>query len=170
MDTWSTFRGTSCLWTKVRQCRWMGIRPSGLGLRLKSRHVQPDGVAGCGGARCPFVTLVCPFIVRLWVFESDFFDDWRLSGSLGVILCGRLVSIGDLLLVLALLTSGASESSLESSATGCGVDILLLLAADLVTGALYSRFSRSDGVGLGEITRGVAGTPERRRAVMTAKG
>jgi hypothetical protein len=118
------------------------------------------------------VTLVWPFVVvfELCDFESCFLEDCRLSGSLGVILCGLLVSIGDRLLVLALLRSGASESSFESSATGCGVDILLLLAADLVTGALYSRFSRSDGVGLGEITRGVAGTPERRREVMAWKG
>lgn len=62
MDTWSTFLGTSCLCTKFLKCRCMGIRPSGLGLRLKSRQLQP-GVAGdLGGARCPFVlTSAAPF-------------------------------------------------------------------------------------------------------------
>lgn len=41
-------------------------------------------------------------------------------------------------------------------------------AADLVTGALYA--SLSEGVGLGDVTRGVAGTVDLRRAIVNENG
>lgn len=63
------------------------------------------------------------------------------------------VSIGLRLRVRALESSGLSSSSISSS-TGSGV-ASLLLAADRVIGPLYP--SCSDGVGLGDMTRGVDG-------------
>ena len=86
---------------------------------------------------CPLVVVVVAmvFAVLFWPLASFFFDDCRLSVSLGVSLCGLLVSMGERLRVLALRNSGESESSsFDSSGTGCGVDILLPRVADLVTG------------------------------------
>lgn len=68
------------------------------------------------------------------------------------------VSIGLRLRVRALESSGLSSSSISSS-TGSGV-ASLLLAADRVIGPLYPSWpvpSCSDGVGLGDMTRGVDG-------------
>jgi hypothetical protein len=78
----------------------------------------------------------------------DFFDDVNLVSF-------RVV-IGLRLLVLARRRSAPSSSS-SSSSTGAGV-ASRLRAADRVTGPKYdSRSSISEGVGLGEMTRGVAG-------------
>lgn len=78
MDTWSSFRGTSCLCTKDRQCRWIGIRPSGLGLRLKSRHQLPAAAMpfSGGGRKWPFfwVSDDLPFVVAdsvLLLFDDE---------------------------------------------------------------------------------------------------
>lgn len=75
MDTWSSFRGTSCLCTNDRQCRWMGISPSGLGLRLKSRHQLPAvGIPFSGGGRkWPFfwVSDDLPFVAAAAVLLFD---------------------------------------------------------------------------------------------------
>lgn len=74
-----------------------------------------------------------------------------------VILWTVLASMGDRLLVRALRSSGASYSSSSAcSAKGCGVAALFLVD-ERVTGPKYSR-SGSEGVGLGEMTRGVSGT------------
>jgi hypothetical protein len=69
------------------------------------------------------------------------------------------VSIGLRLRVRDRLSSGWSgSSSSKSSSTGCGV-VKRFLAADLVIGPPYEdcAASCSEGVGLGEMTRGVAG-------------
>lgn len=74
-----------------------------------------------------------------------------------VILWTVLASMGDRLLVRALRSSGASYSSTSaSSVKGWGV-AALFFADERVTGPKYSR-SGSEGVGLGEMTRGVSGT------------
>lgn len=45
----SALRGISWRWIMERQCLWMGIRPSGLGERLKSRQYEEvDGAADEG--------------------------------------------------------------------------------------------------------------------------
>lgn len=73
-------------------------------------------------------------------------------------------------------TFSVSSSSYDSSSTGCGVASRFL--ADRVIGPLYedspsvwlsSRLCRSDGVGLGEMTRGVAGMLRRRVEAMLSK-
>jgi len=139
----------------------MGIRPRGLGLRLKSLQLHPAYVPGVGGERCPLTdfsgaaalmapfvsgaegTGVCPFA---FVDFVAFFD---------VNFVNLRVSMGLRLRVRARRSSGLSSSS--SSSTGAGVAIRFR-AADLVTGPKYdSRSSISEGVGLGEMTRGVAG-------------
>lgn len=77
-------------------------------------------------------------------------------GFLDVSLPSLRVSIGLRLRVRARRRSGLSSSS-GSSSTGAGV-ASRFRAADLVTGPKYdSRSSTSEGVGLGEMTRGVAG-------------
>lgn len=66
------------------------------------------------------------------------------------------VSTGLLLLVRAFRRADTPSSSLPSSLTGNGVASRLLAA--LVMGPVYeSSASRSEGVGLGEMIRGVAG-------------
>ena len=73
------------------------------------------------------------------------------------------VSIGERLRVRALRRPADESSllfSLSSSWTGCGVDCRFR-AADRVTGPALvddSTPASSDGVGLGEMTRGLAGT------------
>lgn len=37
-----------------RQCLWIGIRPSGLGERLRSRQYDEKDGAADDGERCPF--------------------------------------------------------------------------------------------------------------------
>jgi hypothetical protein len=78
------------------------------------------------------------------------------AAFLDVSLAGFRVSIGLRLRVRALQRSELSSSS-SSSVAGCGV-ATRLRAADRVVGPKYDG-SRplSDGVGLGEITRGVEG-------------
>src|SRR4051794_7985368 len=142
----------------------MGMRPSGLGLRLKSLQLQPVYIAGVGGKRCPF-DLVAAFSGRSpFVNGAEAIGVWPFAtglavGFVDVSLASFLVSIGLRLRVRALRRSGLSSSS-RSSSTGFGV-VNRLLAADLVVGPKYdsrAAASFSDGVGLGEITRGVAGT------------
>lgn len=94
MEVCSSLRGTSCLWTKVRQWRWIGIRPSGDGLRLKSRQDQPVGARRAElGDRWPLDSGGFPFATEL-------VDD---GGSVvtGVRPLSLVVAIGLLLLVRA---------------------------------------------------------------------
>lgn len=78
------------------------------------------------------------------------------------------VSTGLLLLVRALRRPGTSSSSLPSSLTGNGVASRLLAAR--VMGPVYSSASRSEGVGLGEMMRGVAGILLRVGMLCEGKG
>lgn len=127
MEVWSSLRGTSCLWTKVRQCRWIGMRPSGEEERLKSCQLQPEDSrrADSGDSRSPFVSAALPFVAG-----EDVADGSALTGVRPLTLA---VASGLLLRVLALCASPFSPRS-ELSATGLGVDSLFLLAADRVVG------------------------------------
>ena len=75
-----------------------------------------------------------------------------------VMRCTLRVSIGLRLRVRDRLIPGLSDSSSSSSSTKCGV-VRRFLAADRVTGPPYEdcEASISEGVGLGDMTRGVAG-------------
>lgn len=135
----------------------MGIRPSGLGLRLISPQLQPRAEAG---DRCPFVSL--PFGVKS---PASFF----FAGVKPLIL--RCFN-GLRLLVLALLRSAKVSSSGSASCSSliapCAARLFFF--ADLVTGPKYPSFCSalsvvSEGVGLGEMTRGVAGTPLREESM-----
>lgn len=78
-------------------------------------------------------------------------------------------SMGDRLRVRALRRSGLSDSSSsERSSRGCGVGVLLR-AAERVTGPEYST-SFSEGVGLGEMTRGVSGMFFERKDMANENG
>lgn len=132
---------------------WIGIRPSGLGLRLISLQLQPDPLA-LSGERWPFIAL--PFGTRF---------DWGVAASLAVDFvvvraAGFRVLIGLRLLGLALLSSAltSSSSSISSLIAVCAAALCFFLA-DLVIGPKYpSCDSRvSEGVGEGLMTLGVAG-------------
>lgn len=111
----------------------MGIRPSGLGLRLKSRQLQPVGVAGWGGARWPLVVVPSRVAVAVAVAAMmpscsalcGVFDD-----VLGVMRGTARESMGERLLVRDLRSPEAlallSSSSLSSS-TACCVGAFLRL-------------------------------------------
>lgn len=113
------------------------MRPRGLGLRLKSRHVQPNGVDGWGGARWPLtVVLLSP----LTAVDSSGTGDLASLPALAALLvrCVRAetarVSMGERLRVRALRSSGPSESSSSACRSrdfGAGVR---LRAAERVTG------------------------------------
>lgn len=158
----------------------MGIRPSGLGLRLKSLQLHPKDAAGVGGDKCPLISgpfSATPFVFMAEIEAAAVVLAVALSGTvavsglrvlvaaaavfeafLGLNRLTFLVSRGLRLRVRALRNSGLSSSS-KSSDTGCGV-ASLLLAADRVVGPKYPSFplpSCSDGVGLGDMTRGVDG-------------
>lgn len=129
----------------------MGIKPSGLGLRLKSLQLQP--LLALVGDRCPFV--VSPFGVTSTGLFGILEDVIALAGVRAAIFMGLL------LFDLALLNSAfTSSSSSRSSLIGSGV-VACFFFADLVTGPKYpsDELSRgSEGVGEGEMTLGVAGT------------
>ena len=92
----------------------MGMRPRGLGLRLKSRQFQNEVVVtGCGGARWPFGIALVPFVVPLADPLADPFVD-----PLGAFSCSlidwfevfgvmRGTAIGERLLVRDLRSSAA---------------------------------------------------------------
>lgn len=92
------------------------MRPRGLGLRLKSRQDQPEGVAGWGGARCPFEVDILPFVTTFSEGSLDKGFMARLE-LLGVMRAIVRESIGDLLLVRDLRRPGTSSST--SSCCGC---------------------------------------------------
>jgi hypothetical protein len=132
----------------------MGIKPSGLGLRLISLQFQPK--LALAGERCPFDTFPLPFAtagiggVSITVCVAEVLATVRpdiLSTLKGL-----------LLLDLALLKSLLESSSISSS-IGVWAATLFFLA-DLVMGPKYpfcdSSFT-SEGVGEGEMTLGVAG-------------
>lgn len=153
MEVCSSLRGTSCLCTKVRQWRWMGIRPRGEGLRLKSRQDQPvDSRRAELGDRWPLASGDLPLGTGVAVAGG--------SVPTGVRLLSLVVARGLLLLVRA-RRSPLWPSSSGLSSTGWGVGGRFLREADLVVGPKYEGSreadSRSEGVGLGEMTRGVAG-------------
>lgn len=116
----------------------MGIRPRGLGLRLKSLQDHPDGAAGWGGARCPFVVAtLLPFVTTFSDFSLDAVLVARFE-LLGVMREIRRESIGDLLLVRDLRKPGTSSSTSSSSgcsSSDCCEDVILFLAAERVVGA-----------------------------------
>jgi hypothetical protein len=132
----------------------MGIRPSGLGLRLMSLQFQPE--LALAGERWPFDAFALPFV-------------GSCAGEAAVPLCVALLAAispaglrdlrEDLLLDLALPMSLLESSSISSS-IAAWADALIFLA-DLVVGPKYpscnSSFT-SEGVGDGEMTLGVAGT------------
>lgn len=99
----------------------MGIRPKGLGLRLKSRQFHP-GVVALEGDKCPF----------------------DIGGGAGVRGGGLAAAglafrdlMGLLLFALARLSSGLSSETLSSASTSSPIgagDATRLLAADLVVG------------------------------------
>lgn len=170
METCKSLRGTSCRWTKFRQWRWIGIRPSGLGLRLKSRQLQPGDIADAGD-KWPLDATMLPFAGTSPADDAFFGVVFVLGVSVGMAVRPESLreAMGLRLLVRALRRSGPSScsSSSKCSSTGCGV-LTLFLTDDRVTGAEYvscdeaASSRRSEGVGLGDITRGVAGTPFRR--------
>ena len=147
MDTCKALRGTSCLCTKVRQCLWIGIRPSGLGDRLKSRQDHPEwpaaadegdkswplisGLFCCGSRRPPFVggifdedavaVAVAVAVDAVAVVVAPFvltpFGAAVEVDFLVLSFATFRASMGLRLRVLALLPSGLSSSS-SSSARG----------------------------------------------------
>ncbi len=163
MDTCSSFRGTSCLCINSRHCLWMGIRPSGLGLRLKSRQLQPGGAAD-GGSRCPFAATVLPpasvsgggaffafrgaspLMRRIWMGLRDRVRLRRSSSSLS-----NAVVVGVALLLHRL--RGGQPPPGGRSRRGPKVRSVRRAAV----GLLRLRRRRA-----GEMTRGVAGMPLRR--------
>lgn len=99
----------------------MGIRPRGLGLRLKSRQFHP-GVVALEGDKCPFDVVLVAGASGGGLAAADFaFRDL----------------IGLLLFVLARLSSAISSDAASSpsisSPIGIG-DTTRLLLADLVVG------------------------------------
>ena len=156
IDTCKTFRGTSCRCTKDLHCLCIGIRPRGLGLLLKSRQLQPE--LALAGERWPFVSGRFPFSAA--AIASFFGVKGVIDGLADVSPAIRLFLSGLLLRDLALRSTLESVSSSISSSMGAGDDDAFFFA-DLVTGPKYPSFDDSldsDGVGEGEITRGVAGT------------
>jgi len=124
----------------------MGIRPKGLGLRLKSRQDHPTGVEGCGGARWPFdvVDFPLPLLLSapLDVVCSSGMVSLDILPALAAVLVRLVkrvtacVSIGERLRVRARRNSGGSgRSSSGSSSRGCGVGVRLR-AAERVTGPM----------------------------------
>lgn len=155
IETCSSFRGTSCRWTNDRHCLWMGIRPSGLGLRLISLQLQAE--LALAGERCPFDAFPCPLKAAAGV--DSFFS---VAGALPVLLVG-LGNLRDLKgLLLLLFVRALPTSPLESSSTSSigACDATLFFLADLVIGPEYSSWKSSllsEGVGEGEMTLGMAG-------------
>lgn len=133
----------------------MGINPKGLGLRLKSRQLQPE--LALVGERCPFV--VVPFKVIGADFVVAVEGAVALAGVSAMPFFRALIGLR--LFDLALLKSALiSSSSPRSSSIGSGVPAFFFLA-DRVTGPKYPSCDASrasEGVGEGEITLGVAGT------------
>lgn len=169
----------------------MGIRPRGLGLRLKSRQFHPE-VPIVGGARWPLGVIAPRSGSSSGVAPSGC---TFLEAREGLLLLGArlldlrvfLVGLRDLVRALLLLSprssvvSDSDTSSMFSCIIAAGpVDddaptpaaAWRRFAADRVTGPRYEsggssssssssrrrRRWRSEGVGLGEMTRGVAGT------------
>lgn len=158
METCSSFRGTSCRCTKDRQCRWIGIRPKGLGDRLISRQFQPE--LALIGERCPFVDFPFEFSSTGIDFES------KVVGAVDDFVAVRAVILrfltGLLLFDRALLVSDPESvfSSMPSSSSTGVCNAAPFFLADRVTGPKYPSLVESlasDGVGDGEITLGVAG-------------
>jgi hypothetical protein len=124
----------------------MGIRPSGLGLRLISLQLHP--ALALAGDRCPFVAFPFPFGVN------------SIGAGLGVETAGVrpvifLLFMGLRLLDLALRDNSAPESDLSSISSSIGsCCAAAFFLADLVMGPMYpSCFSLlSEGVGEGEMT------------------
>ena len=153
IETCKSFRGTSCRCTNDLHCLCIGIRPSGLGLRLKSLQLQPE--LALVGDRWPFD--VSPLGVTGGGFVVAVEDAVALAGVRAVTF---RILMGLLLFDLALLRSAlVSSSSSRSSCIGCGVAAFFFFA-DLVTGPKYPSCEASrasEGVGEGEMTLGVAG-------------
>jgi hypothetical protein len=155
IDTCKTFRGTSCRCTKDLHCLCIGIKPNGLGLRLKSLQLQP--VLALDGDRWPLDSFACPFP---FTNGADFCTGVGFVDFVAVRPDIFRALMGLLLFDRALLRSSfGSSSSSRSSSIGAGVDAAFFFA-DRVTGPKYPScdVSRdSEGVGDGEITLGVAG-------------
>lgn len=152
----------------------MGIRPRGLGLRLKSRHVQPAKL-GSGGARWPFVVVAFPLSGLLTEgiavvasaaaadsssTSSTILEEDGFLGRRGVMRWMARVSMGERLRVRDRRWPGVSSELLSSSCRVCDA-ALRFLAAERVTGPCEMSSSCSDGSGDGEMTRGLAGTRRR---------
>lgn len=166
------FRGTSCLWINARHSRCIGINPNGLGLRLRLRQYEdpnpwPGGYA-LAGDRNPFASpFGAPFETPSFVFLLVGFAAVTagISGfapeeipPFAVILVGLRSICGLLLLLLARESSG-SISSWPSPCSSIGSTELKRCVFDRVVGGKYPSFPLvSEGVGEGDITRGVLGT------------
>lgn len=161
IETCNTFLGISWRCTNDLHCLWIGISPKGLGLLLKSLQLQPD--FALVGDRCPFVAF--PFVLlvssgrSLSVGLGDFFAALTVEVADFRRLRGLRLLVLDLSNSIAESSGSVSPSSIPSSMGSVCADNLFL--ADLVIGPKYSPlWDNSDGVGEGDMTRGVAGISE----------
>lgn len=170
MLTCRALRGISCLWTKARHSRWIGIRPRGEGERERFRQYElpkPKSRYASAGERKPFdLPAAAPFggletgsgaFLRLVECERPFTRGiWRSIWGLR-------------LLVRARESSGSSSDVLfASSCSSIGSTELTRATFDRVSGPKYpSLLFLSDGVGEGDITRGVAGTCDCEVAIVS---
>ena len=134
----------------------MGIRPSGLGLRLMSLQLQPE--LALAGDRWPLDIFPLPFITSgagdisvagcVTALAAVSPDSFRARPD--VLLLDRALSMS----LLALSISSSTPSSIGTWAAA------FFFLTDLVVGPKYSSCDSSftsDGVGEGEMTLGVAG-------------
>jgi hypothetical protein len=137
--------------TNERNWVCIGIRPSGLGLRLISRH--PLLLPGI--SRCPFAV---PFVSTASAFRRAGLEGVTVAVLPEVRGAIRfLPSTGLLLLVLARFSGSEPELS-ASSYMAVGEVMPFARDIDLVIGPKYPSFALpSVGVGEGDITRGVRG-------------
>lgn len=166
MLTWRIFRGISCLWTNARHSRCIGIRPSGLGLRLRLlQYADPNPcVLALAGERSPF-----SFGAPLGVLTSSGF---RLVGLFTVIVLAALELMPPFIVILvgfrsicglrlrlrARESSGSSSCVSPVACSSIASTELKRCVFDLVAGGKYPSFVLlSDGVGEGDMTRGVLG-------------
>src|SRR4051794_10989608 len=106
----------------------MGMRPRGLGLRLRSRQLQPVLLA-LEGERCPFVAT--PFVIA----EESFFDKEDSVGLASDKLLILRTLMGVLLFDRARLKSGLESSSSLSTLSSIFPGILIrFLVDERVTG------------------------------------